>query len=452
MESTNQPQPTEAEALLPTLASRWSIVVTPADAVAGHALAPGQQGSFPLLEGRAWCLGQHFANDCVVLGADIAPQHLSLAMKGDELEITAIDRVTIQFRASGTSLTLPKQAHVTWPAGDLKSLGVGAWRVHLHAQASSQADTGPAGTSVTIPIAEGAIPDELHHVSGQATAQPAAARSEGPRTLPAMAAARPAPTSTQRLQTTLFARLPHRLGDWIALGLCGGAALLAAATWAAAPGPGALGLPALAADADPMAAGSPAGRLSSAGLGPGAQIHPPTATQRHARVTGVLRDEAACAAMRQVRQSLGADSFVSQAVCLPELLATAREFLSGTGVSVAVHGDGLRLQGKPLDAAATARVNAARTTLVALVAVDAEALDAGVAVTEASALAQQILPRIRSFSAVGGGWVALRGGETVYAGGVLAPGVTLVAVEEEALLVAHQGVVVPLRPTQETSR
>ncbi len=394
-----------------TAASSWRVRLVAASNPDCGTAADESTNEFVLPRGRRWRLGSAANNDCVLLGTGIAADHLCLALDGEELQITAVEPVLLGFRSSGTTMALPRQAHVTWPAEDVATLTLGAWQVCL---LQGPRTTGTKSTAV---------------MGDRAT----------------KSAAQQAPAGKEPS--------PRQGTSALALGLCAGVALLAAATWAAVPPPapstrnGSAPAVTVAAPGNLLAQ-----RLLNADLGPAARVHAPTASQPFVKVTGILLDEPQCKALRDVRQALGPDTFVSQAVCLPELLGVARNFLEGTGVGVDIQGQGLRLHGAAHDAAAAARVALARSQLAPLVPVDDSAVDAAAQATGAAALSAELLPRVRSFSSDDGGWVVLRTGETVYPGGALAPGVGLVAIENETMVVSKGGSTLRLALVKDPSR
>jgi hypothetical protein len=150
-------------------------------------------------------------------------------------------------------------------------------------------------------------------------------------------------------------------------------------------------------------------------------------------VSGRLTAADECGRFAALRAELGADRFLDQVTCLPDLAENLRNALAGTPVRVEIDGDGLALHGSANEQAA-ARIRSLAAQMSALASVDTSRLVPDAATAGLSETSSRLRQLVASVQTGENAHVVTTGGAYVYPGGQMAPGYELMAVQDDRIV------------------
>ena len=166
------------------------------------------------------------------------------------------------------------------------------------------------------------------------------------------------------------------------------------------------------------------------------------ASRREVMLEGVLITRADCDRMKRIRAARGVDQFFDRTVCLPEIIEHSNDLLAGTNLRAEAIDDTLHLLGDADEADAERWLAALKAALPGLRVHSAVTVrpapatpdDSGALSRSARELVEKRQGVIRA--AGGRGMLVLSDGRMVRTGGELSPGVILVQLESDAVLLS----------------
>ncbi len=167
-----------------------------------------------------------------------------------------------------------------------------------------------------------------------------------------------------------------------------------------------------------------------------------SASRREQVLDGVLVTRADCDRMQRIRAARGVDQFFDRTVCLPEVIEHANDLLAGTSLRAEAIDDAVQLLGDADEAEAERWLSALKAALPGLRVHSAVTVKPPrVTPEDGSALsraARQLIEKRQGVirAARGTGMLVLADGRIVRTGDELSPGVILVQLESDAVLLS----------------